>query len=67
MVWDTLAQLRRRIMTSMSVEGFYAGFVDAPAGGELDFHTYVHLLPRIPGQKIALPQEGEWVDLGSQP
>lgn len=67
MMWDALAQLSQRITTSIEVEGFYAGFVDAPLGDELDFHTYVHLVPRMPGQKVALLAEGEWVDLGSQP
>jgi diadenosine tetraphosphate (Ap4A) HIT family hydrolase len=66
-IWDALAQLRRRIATSINVEGFDAGFVDAPLGGELDFHAYVHLIPRIPGERVALPRDAEWVDLGSQP
>ena len=67
MIWDALAQLRRRITTSIAVEGFDAGFVDAPVGQELDFHAYVHLVPRIPGKRVTLPSEAEWVDLGSQP
>jgi len=66
MIWDALAQLRQRIATSFDVEGFDAGFVDAPVGQELDFHAYVHLVPRLPGQRVALPRECEWVDLGSQ-
>lgn len=66
MMWDALAELRQRIATSIDVEGFDAGFVDAPAGQELDFHAYVHLVPRIPGQRVALPRECEWVDLGLQ-
>ena len=67
MIWDALAQLCRRINTTIAVEGFDAGFVDAPAGDELDFHTYVHLVPRIPGQSVALPRHAEWADLGPQP
>jgi diadenosine tetraphosphate (Ap4A) HIT family hydrolase len=67
MIWDALAQLRRRITTSFAVEGFDAGFVDAPVGQELAFHAYVHLVPRIPGKRVTLPSEAEWVDLGSQP
>src|SRR5260370_18029293 len=67
MIWNALDQLRRRISASLSVEGFDAGFVDAPAGDELDFHTHVHLVPRIAGHRVALPRDAEWVDLGAQP
>lgn len=67
MIWDALRQLCRRVTTSMNAEGFDAGFVDAPVGEKLDFHTYVHLVPRIPGQRVTLPRNTEWVDLGSQP
>jgi diadenosine tetraphosphate (Ap4A) HIT family hydrolase len=67
MIWIALDQLRRRISACLSVDGFDAGFVDAPAGDELDFHTHVHLVPRIAGQRVALPRDAEWVDLGAQP
>jgi len=67
MIWDALRQLCRRVTTSMNAEGFDAGFVDAPVGEKLDFHTYVHLVARIPGQRVTLPRNTEWVDLGSQP
>ena len=67
MIWDALAELCRRITATIPVEGFNAGFVDAPAGGAHDFHAYVHLVPRIPGRHIELPGGVEWVDLGSQP
>ena len=66
MMWDSLAQLCRRIAGSFAVERFDAGFVDLPAGEELNFHTYVHLVPRIAGQRVNLPRDAEWVDLGSQ-
>jgi len=46
------------------VLGFDAGFVDAERGEEDTFHTYVHLVPRIEGQRNALPMGPEWVDLG---
>ena len=64
MVWDALGELRQRIAASMTVEGFDAGFVDAPAGIELFFHAYVHLVPRIAGQRVELPRDADWVDLG---
>ncbi len=67
MIWDTLAILARRIAASFPVEGFDAGFVDAPDGDEIDFHTYVHLVPRIPGRRVTLPGNADWVDLGSRP
>ena len=67
MVWDAVEQLCRRIATSIHVEGFDAGFVDSPAGYEPGFHAYVHLIPRVPGQRVDLPGDAEWVDLGLQP
>ena len=45
------------------MESFDAGFVDAPLSGDGDFHTHVHLVPRIAGQKVALPRDAEWVNL----
>ena len=65
MIWDALAQLRRRIASTLAVEGFDAGFVDGPAGGG-DFHTHIHLIPRIAGQKTDLPGNAEWVSLSSE-
>lgn len=67
MIWDAVAQLCRRIATSMPVEGFDAGFVDSPVGGESGFHASVHLIPRVPGKRADLPGGAEWVDLGPQP
>jgi diadenosine tetraphosphate (Ap4A) HIT family hydrolase len=66
MIWQALAQLRQRIGESIAVEGFDAGFVDAPNGADMEFHAYLHLVPRTPGQKVTLPANVEWVDLGSQ-
>jgi diadenosine tetraphosphate (Ap4A) HIT family hydrolase len=66
MIWDAIAQLCRRIAPSVGAEGFHAGFVDIPAGYELDFHAHLHLLPRIPGHSVVLPSDVEWVDLGLQ-
>jgi diadenosine tetraphosphate (Ap4A) HIT family hydrolase len=66
MIWDALAQLRQRIAATLVVEGFDAGFVDAPVGGASDFHTHIHLIPRIAGQKVELPGNAEWVNLSSE-
>jgi diadenosine tetraphosphate (Ap4A) HIT family hydrolase len=65
MIWDTLAELRRRIAGSLEVESFDAGFVDAPDNGDADFHTHVHLVPRVAGKTIALPRDAEWVNLSA--
>ena len=64
MLWNALGQLRERIMASLNVEGFAAGFVDAAAGDDGSAHAYVHLIPRIPGEWVELPGDAEWVDLG---
>ena len=67
MMWDAMSQLCRRIARSMQVEGFDAGFVDSGVDDDLDFHAYVHLVPRIRGESVDLPPDVEWVNLGSQP
>ena len=67
MVWYALGQLREHIAASVPVEGFYAGFADGAEDDASDFHTYIHLLPRLPGQRVVLPSGAEWVNLGSEP
>ena len=67
MMWEAIGQLCRRITASLAVVGFDAGFVDLPPGEELDFHAYIHLVPRIAGQIVDLPGDAEWVNLGLQP
>jgi diadenosine tetraphosphate (Ap4A) HIT family hydrolase len=64
MVWNVLWQLRERIMASLNVEGFDAGFVDAAPGDDDSAHAFVHLIPRVTGERVELPKQGEWVDLG---
>jgi diadenosine tetraphosphate (Ap4A) HIT family hydrolase len=67
MIWEAISQLCRRIAASVMVEGFDAGFVDAPVSEGLDAHAYLHVVPRIPGRRVVLPSDAEWVDLGPQP
>ena len=67
MIWETISQLCRRIAESVATEGYDAGFVDSPVSREPDFHAYLHLVPRVPGQRVVLPSDAEWVDLGLRP
>jgi diadenosine tetraphosphate (Ap4A) HIT family hydrolase len=67
MVWETISQLCRRIAESVATEGYDVGFVDSPVSREPNFHAYLHLVPRVPGQRAVLPNDAEWVDLGPQP
>ncbi|MEO8591915.1 MAG: HIT domain-containing protein [Candidatus Solibacter sp.] len=62
-LWDALAELRERISLNIAVPGFQAGFVDAPRGEEAGFHTFVHLIPRLTPQPVALPPGAQWVEL----
>ncbi|HXK05245.1 MAG TPA: HIT domain-containing protein [Verrucomicrobiae bacterium] len=61
-IWEMLGELRQRIRRTLDVEGFDAGFVDAGAGAEVA-HTHVHLIPRVPGERIQRPVGAEWVAL----
>jgi diadenosine tetraphosphate (Ap4A) HIT family hydrolase len=67
MIWETIAQLCRRIAESVAAEGYDAGFVDSPVSREPNFHAYVHVVPRVIGRRAVLPKDAEWVDLGPQP
>lgn len=63
MVWDAIGLLRGRIRQSLqNVEGFDVGFADG-ADGDPDAHACVHVVPRIAGQRVALPEGPEWVNL----
>jgi diadenosine tetraphosphate (Ap4A) HIT family hydrolase len=63
-IWDVLGELRKRITLSLHVNGFDVGFVDG-RHDDPDAHTYVHVIPRIPGDHVELPSDAEWVDLDS--
>src|SRR3954454_16765071 len=60
-LWDVLRDLRARISASLHVEGFDVGFVEGSAD-DPDAHTYLHVIPRIAGDHVALPSGVEWVD-----
>ena len=64
-IWEMLRELRQRIVESLTVDGFDAGFVDVPSGAE-PAHTHVHLIPRATGETVVRPDGAEWVDLSSQ-
>jgi diadenosine tetraphosphate (Ap4A) HIT family hydrolase len=61
-VWEVLRELRERISASLCVEGFDIGFAEGSHDDELA-HTYVHVIPRIPGEELELPSGVQWVDL----
>lgn len=67
MIWEAISHLCRRIAEFVATEGYDAGFVDSPVSREPNFHAYLHLVPRVPGQRAVLPSDAEWVDLGPQP
>lgn len=59
LLWAVVQELRGRISAALRTEGFDIGFAD----GEGDWHTHIHLIPRVPGEHRALPPDIEWVDL----
>jgi len=61
-IWGVLSDLRKRIAASLTVEGFDVGFADGEAG-DAAAHTYVHVIPRIPGEHVELPAGVEWVEV----
>ena len=66
MIWDALAQLRQRIAAT-SLWKVSMPDLSMPRWAATPTSTlYIHLIPRIAGQKVELPGNAEWVDLGSQ-
>ena len=61
-IWNVLGELRERIAASTTVEKFMAGFVDVEDGVE-PAHTHVHLVPKVAGHNVTLPEGAEWVEL----
>jgi len=63
-IWHIIGQLCKRIQSSLQVEGSDVGFAD----GEHDdpaSHAYVHLIPRIAGDRVEFPMNAQWVNLDS--
>jgi diadenosine tetraphosphate (Ap4A) HIT family hydrolase len=59
LLWAVVQELRKRISTALKTDGFEVGFAD----GEGSWHMHIHVIPRIPGEHLALPRDVEWVDL----
>jgi len=61
-LWALVTEIRARLTRSMRVEGFYLGFADFPEGDAA--HALVHVVPRVSGEVVVLPDGIEWVDPG---
>jgi diadenosine tetraphosphate (Ap4A) HIT family hydrolase len=61
-VWAVVTEIRDRVARSMRTEGFDIGFADSQDGG----HALIHVVPRLPGQRVVLPADIEWVDAAGQ-
>jgi len=60
MVWNLVADIQKRISAALKVDGFDVGFADSTA--EAPGHAHIHVVPRPPGETLALPAGVEWVD-----
>lgn len=59
-VWNMVAEIQRRIVSAIRVDGFHVGFAD---GTEADpIHAHIHIVPRSPGDALKLPPGIEWVN-----
>lgn len=58
-LWAIVQELRTRISSALRTDGFDVGFAD----GEGSWHTCIHVIPRVPGEHLALPPEVDWVNL----
>lgn len=61
-VWALVTEVRGRVACSMRTVGFDIGFADNTQGA----HVLIHVVPRLPGERVVLPAGIEWVDAGGQ-
>jgi diadenosine tetraphosphate (Ap4A) HIT family hydrolase len=65
MMWDVVGEIRKRVTSSLKVEGFDIGFADASPHDKEPVHAHIHVVPRTSGAPVDLPPGIEWVYLGS--
>ena len=58
---STVQKLARAVMTAFSADGITIQQFSEPAGGQVVFHTHVHVIPRFDGVKLR-PHTGEMED-----
>jgi diadenosine tetraphosphate (Ap4A) HIT family hydrolase len=62
-VWALVSHVRGRLRTGMVPDGgFSVGFVDGLTAAEPVPHTVIHVVPRRAGDRVALPECGEWIN-----
>ena len=60
-VMETVQKLARASMSAYSADGITIQQFSEPAGGQIVFHTHVHVIPRFDGIKLR-PHTGEMED-----
>jgi diadenosine tetraphosphate (Ap4A) HIT family hydrolase len=61
-LWAIVQDLRIRVSSALRTDGFAIGFADRKGA----WHTHIHVVPRAPGEHLALPDDVEWVDADDQ-
>jgi diadenosine tetraphosphate (Ap4A) HIT family hydrolase len=65
-VWEMVGEIRKRIASSLKVDGFDIGFEDGKFDDEIPAHAVVHVVPRTSGPPVKLPPGIDWVYTGLQ-
>ena len=60
-VMSTVQKLARAVMAAFSADGITIQQFSEPAGGQIVFHTHVHVIPRFDGVRLR-PHTGEMED-----
>jgi diadenosine tetraphosphate (Ap4A) HIT family hydrolase len=61
-IWALLSEVRDRLRTGLLPDaGFSIGFVDALSAAEPVDHAVIHIIPRRKGDRVSLPNCGEWI------
>jgi len=60
-VMATAQKMARAVMTAFSADGITIQQFSEPAGGQIVFHTHVHVIPRFEGVRLR-PHTGEMED-----
>ena len=56
---DLMSLVKDQLRTELNPDGFNIGFNEGAAAGQTVFHLHIHVVPRKPGDGLALPWTGQ--------
>ena len=56
---ELMSLVKDQLRTELNPDGFNIGFNEGAAAGQTVFHLHIHVVPRKPGDGLALPWTGQ--------